>query len=149
MKIKVKIMRGTPGSGKSTWARNWASANTAVIASADDFFHTGPNGEYRFVSSRIGDAHMQCWERFVAALAMGYNVVVDNTNCTAKEIERYYNYALEKGCDVEIIEVQSTPESWKRNSHGVPEASIRRMEQRMSNPLPAEWMVIKVGPFND
>jgi ABC-type multidrug transport system ATPase subunit len=41
---KLYVMRGLPGSGKTSWIK--ANINGASTASADHYFYTG--GEYRF-----------------------------------------------------------------------------------------------------
>lgn len=54
------ILRGAPGSGKTTWAL--ANRQTSTLCSADHYF-TGPDGVYRFDASKIGLAHAACRER--------------------------------------------------------------------------------------
>jgi len=125
--MKVFIMRGVSGSGKSTVAyhiraRHPRPLNVAVV-SADDFFQTGPRGEYRFDPDRIGEAHAQCLRRFMSALeSRRYEaVIVDNTNMRLWECAPYVAIAQSQGADVELIHVTCDPKvAAERNTHGVP-----------------------------
>ena len=55
---RVIIMRGLPGSGKSTEAKSYILTHGAVVVSADDFFMVA--GKYRYNPAKIGDAHVAC-----------------------------------------------------------------------------------------
>ena len=93
------LVRGLPGSGKTTLARQLAeeappSART-LLASADDAF-TGPDGQYRFNAEGLALAHAGCQARVQAALRgqegvspVGRLVVVHNTFSCAWEVAQY------------------------------------------------------------
>jgi adenylate kinase family enzyme len=52
------LVRGIPGSGKSTFAKHiW---NEYAICEADKFFHNKETGEYNFDPSRLKEAHEWC-----------------------------------------------------------------------------------------
>lgn len=53
-KKELVLMRGLPGSGKSTKAKKIAG-NVGVVYSTDDFFMV--NGKYMYDSKLIGDNH--------------------------------------------------------------------------------------------
>lgn len=124
------ILRGLPGSGKSRRAYALAGA----VASADDYF-TDIYGKYTFDRSKLHLAHQFCFDRFKQFVDQRYeSVAVDNTNTTRKEYQRYVDYATEKGYDIQIVTVETdlTDEQLaKRNVHGVPVETIRRMRERM------------------
>lgn len=85
--MKVIMMSGVPGSGKSTLvARRWPGA---VVFSADAYFMV--DGEYRFDPSRIGEAHCGCLRSFTETLQVAdvEVLVVDNTNLSVSEIAPY------------------------------------------------------------
>lgn len=63
--MRVTILRGLPGAGKSTWTQSHCPG--AVVISADDFF-VGRDGLYRFNPGRIFAAHAACQLAAVAAL---------------------------------------------------------------------------------
>ncbi|KAE9023817.1 hypothetical protein PR003_g14009 [Phytophthora rubi] len=91
------IMRGLPGSDKSTFAQEVARYADQVglrtrICSADKFFQRG--GGYVFDRSRLHEAHetcyTQCREALERRLDRGVDIViVDNTNLREHEFERY------------------------------------------------------------
>jgi len=130
--MKVIIMRGLPGSGKSFFAKNLGGEN--VIVSADDYFLH--NGRYEFVPSKLGEAHAFCMRSFIDAIHNNVvdNVIVDNTNIRQWEIHPYYLVAQAYGLPVEIVTVNCNAEkAFGRNQHGVPLAAIQRMAVALAN----------------
>lgn len=121
----LTLIRGLPGSGKSTRARKIVAAhpNTAHIEA--DMFFEGPNG-YRFDASRIREAHEWCRQRARDALAAGRDVVVANTFTQRWELAPYYEIAAAHGARVVHIECEGRFE----NTHGVPDEHIRKMAER-------------------
>ena len=128
----IFILRGLPGSGKSTVAQG----NQAF--STDDYFMVG--GVYVFDPEQLGPAHRWNKWRVSKACERGWDrIFVDNTNTTWKEFKDYLDLALEHGYDV----VFRTPlTSWAfdveacflKNSHRVPKSVIEKMYDRfMSN----------------
>jgi predicted kinase len=128
----VYIMRGIPGSGKSTKAREISQRHGgAPICSADDYFMVG--GEYRFDVKQLSNAHATCFDCFKSALDSGEPaVIVDNTHTRKWEYEKYVDAAREAGYRVEIVEIPHIdPElAAERNTHGVPQEAIERMLDR-------------------
>jgi len=126
---KVIIMRGVPGSGKSTKAKTYGG----IICSADDFFMQ--DGVYKFNRKLIYAAHAHCIYNFEKAL---FNkeplVIVDNTHTRKWEYERYIKCAERYGYEVVIDSLKdaglSCEELAKRNVHGVPIENIKRMLAR-------------------
>ncbi|EQC33207.1 hypothetical protein SDRG_09191 [Saprolegnia diclina VS20] len=136
---QVIILRGLPGSGKSTLSRRVLSMATAatassVLCSADLCFES-PGGYY-YEKSKLGEAHDACKAAFMAALADKVAViVVDNTHSQLWEYEAYVTGALEAAYAVTVLEVQCDDMAMAqrmmyRNSHGVSFDVIARMHQR-------------------
>jgi hypothetical protein len=70
---EVVIMRGLPGSGKTTFVgANFAESE---VCSADAFFKRGANG-YAFDFERIGEAHYACMAAFLRAIKVRLRVCV-------------------------------------------------------------------------
>lgn len=127
---KVYIMRGIPGSGKSTKARELAG-ETGAIHSTDDYFEV--DGEYRFDPRLLHRNHQLNFQAFRASLAVGVNpVIVDNTNIRRRDFKNYVKAAGEAGYQVEeiVIPLIDAKLAAQRNSHGVPEQAIQRMIDR-------------------
>jgi len=131
---KVVIMRGIPGSGKSTYIKEHYPK--AVVCSADEFFtdrKVGFPDEYRFDPSKIGEAHASCMAKFLTFLDREIDlIVVDNTNVHRWEFMNYYTIAQMKGWKVEIVEmpvttVEQLQQCINRNVHNVPAEAISRM----------------------
>lgn len=130
-------MRGISGSGKSSWIQKNLSDNV-TICSADLFFSR--NGEYQFDHTKLGKAHGSCKSSFLDALDRGdFEIVIDNTNTTRKEMEFYVKNARGYGYRVSFIRLNTDVSvAAKRNQHGVPLAAVQRMQDRMQ-PIPDHW----------
>lgn len=142
---EVIIMRGLPGSGKSTWARDhaqkkYADGFTWAICSADAFFENRS-----FDPRMLPVAHKECRDKFESALRERVDtVIVDNTNTTETELAWYHETGLCAGYDVKIVEVSCDPEtSFARNVHNVPWKTIERMNSNLSKPLKGEYNVVR------
>lgn len=145
--MKVIIMRGIPGSGKSTWARE--NYPKAKVFSADQYFMDGT--VYRFDSSKLQAAHNWCLNLFLAHLyefADDYDdieydeeidAVVDNTNIQLWQLSPYFLAAKSYGCDVRVVTMIREPsEAHKANVHGVPADTVWRMHHQLA-PLEPRW----------
>jgi len=91
------VMRGLPGSGKTTLAETiveYAGEMGAdcMICSANDFFMQ--NGVFQFNADDLGRAHDACFNRCLAGLSQARDqgpdiIIVDNTNLRNRDFERY------------------------------------------------------------
>lgn len=113
------IIRGLPGSGKTTFARGF----NATLIEADMFFEK--DGIYTFDSKKLGEAHNWCFTRTRQLLSEGYDVVVANTFTTLKEMRPYlfmgHNYNVYK-CVGNFGSI-----------HNVPQSTIHKMQDRWEN----------------
>jgi predicted kinase len=130
MEFTVIIMRGTSGSGKSSYAKKHYP--DAVVCSADNFF-IQKDGTYKFRADLLGRAHKTCHESFVKALRnKARTIVVDNTNTTLREYKHYLQDARNYGYDVLFVRLDTPVDvAAKRNAHGVPLEAVERMANRM------------------
>jgi predicted kinase len=139
--VKVTILRGIPGCGKSTYAQKLMSErlNNCDIVSADDFFMV--NGVYRFDPSRLPTAHLECYKRFCYGLTKERDVIVDNTNTTAWEVAAYYQFAIAAGATVEVVRFYYDPVlAHARNIHGVPFKQVLTMHQKLLTEQLPPWV---------
>ncbi len=121
--MKMVIVRGLPGSGKSTIAKQLIGNEVHIKHFEADMYFMS-NGAYIFDHTRLKEVHQQCQADVKSALLIGYDVVVSNTFVKKWEIEPYLLIAKDIGCDVEVI--VATGEY--SNVHGVPKEVIERMK---------------------
>ncbi len=106
--MKVIVLRGISGAGKSTWvSKNYP---TATVVSADDYFRKD-DGTYEYDRAKIDEAHEECYRLFSQAIQnKDPLIVVDNSNVTIWEISPYVMPAQSFGYEVEIITLACDPE---------------------------------------
>lgn len=119
---EIVLIRGLPGSGKTTLAQRMVRDLGYAHCETDSYF-VGSDGAYRFDGDKLKDAHNWCQDRALALLQAGLNVVVSNTFVKLWEMEAYYRIAASIGCNVRVV--VATGEY--QNVHGVPQDVIDRM----------------------
>ena len=122
------IMRGVPGSGKSTVARMLAGEK-GVIHSTDNFFYD-VDGEYHFDLEQLQGNHDHNFEAFCHSLSDGIPIVIcDNTNVKRCHFERYVEAAKRAGYIVAFV-VMTHPKvevATQRTLHKVSPETIQKM----------------------
>jgi hypothetical protein len=135
---KLTIVRGLPGSGKSTYAEGLTSRDSPRILhyEADMFFYRWPCG-YEFNPLLLGAAHDWCYSSTVRSLWQRHDVIVSNSFVRLWELERYVTIpSIVPSVDIEIIEVLTQYNS----VHGVPEEKIQQMRESWCQ-VPEEWKI--------
>lgn len=127
----LTLVRGLPGSGKSTYAKGMK----ALHLEADQFFEDGL-GYYKFDPKLLSVAHDWCYSNTVKALKCGFRVVVSNTFTKMWELERYLSIpSLIDGVSVSVVEMKTQFET----IHGVPEEKLKQMAERWQE-IPMSWI---------
>lgn len=124
MEKVLYIVRGVPGSGKTTLAKQL----TANVFEADHYFYDN-DGNYNFIPSEIKEAHKEC-QQFVG-FAMESNIqkiAVSNTFTQEWEMEPYFELAKKHSYKVFTIIVENRHAGI--NQHGVPEEKVEQMKNR-------------------
>lgn len=142
--MKVFILRGGSGAGKSTWVKN--NHSDAKVYSADTFFMV--DGEYKFDPTKLPQAHAQCLRKFVEH-CQGTSeddksvVIVDNTNTSVSEFAPYAQVAQVYGHEVSIVTFLYDPvKAHARNTHGTPLKACIEMHKRLTDQtqfIPPWW----------
>ncbi|ATI16124.1 hypothetical protein [Pseudomonas phage HJ01] len=128
------IIRGLPGSGKSSFARIlyhqiWESGGTASICEADDY--QMEYGEYVWKAERVVESHKKCMEKARNSMKAGLDaVIVSNTSTREREVEPYIDMAEEFGYTVISLIVENR--HGNKSVHDVPESTMEAMRKRFS-----------------
>jgi predicted kinase len=132
MTKKLYIVRGVPGSGKSTFALNLVGSDF-LVCEADKYFVV--DGEYLFDGSKLEEAHESC--RNLVETYMKDSLVndqfyreiaVSNTFTKEWEMQPYFDLAKQYGYMVFTIIVENRHGG--TNQHGCPEDRVQAMRDR-------------------
>lgn len=128
------IIRGIPGSGKSTFA-NQLVGSDFLVCEADKYFIDKETDEYKFDSSKIKDAHNYCQNLVETYMKDSLvndqwyrQIAVSNTFTQEWEMKPYFDLAKKYGYIVFSVIVENRHGG--KNLHGVPEDKIELMKNR-------------------
>jgi predicted kinase len=125
------LLRGVPGSGKTTLANVILQLPSNVepeILSADDFFET-KDGEYNFDPSKLKEAHNYCQFRCSERMRQQKSrIVVANTFTQEWEMDEYFKMAERYNYRVHTLIVENRHGG--ENVHGVPKDKLQQMKDR-------------------
>ena len=124
MEKVLYIVRGIPGSGKSTFAKTLGGQHYEA-----DMFFIDEDGNYKFDGTKIKDAHKWCQSFVETDMMLEYpKIVVSNTFTQEWEMKPYMDLAKEHGYKVFTIVVENRHGG--NNVHNVPEDKIEQMANR-------------------
>ena len=124
MEKVLYIVRGIPGSGKSTFAKTLGGQHYEA-----DMFFIDEDGNYKFDGTKIKDAHKWCQSFVETDMVLEYpKIVVSNTFTQEWEMKPYMDLAKEHGYKVFTIVVENRHGG--NNVHNVPEDKIEQMANR-------------------
>lgn len=118
------IIRGLPGSGKTTLAHQLAGNN---VCEADEFF-TDESYNYKFNANDLKWAHIYCQNKCKALMDCGAELIaVSNTSSRRWEFAKYIELAQLNG--YRVVEITMTGDT-HANIHEVPDTTIEVMKIR-------------------
>lgn len=132
--MKLVIIRGLPGAGKSTLAKKICEQHNFEphFYEEADKYMVDKNGEYEFNPSRLSYCHSSCLTKTMDKISYYGFAVVANTFTTRKEIlpyladfEKIWPF-VDFEREVVIVDVKSQFKS----IHGVPEEKMQQMRNR-------------------
>ena len=133
MSKELILVRGVPGSGKSTTAKLLGAGGSGYAHfEADMYFMV--DGVYKFDPAKIRDAHAWCQGSVERAMLLnhtaGHNstIIVSNTFTQEWEMKVYYDMAKTYGYTVFSVIVENRHGG--ENLHGVPEDKVQIMKDR-------------------
>jgi predicted kinase len=136
--IRINVMIGIPGSGKSTWVKN--NHKGCEVYSTDNRHIR--DGVYKYDPEMASIYHGHTLLNYVYGLTVKrFGVIVDNTNTTLAEIAPYIALGLAHGRShyVEPVLVKCDPAiAWARNVHDVPAEVVYAKHANLEKLL-AEW----------
>lgn len=134
MEKVLYIVRGLPGSGKSTFARKLVGSDF-LVCEADKYFIDKETGEYKFDGSKIKDAHRYCQDLVETYMKDSMvnnqwyrNIAVSNTFTQEWEMQPYFELAKKYGYTVFVTIVENYHGG--KNVHGVPDDKLEVMRNR-------------------
>lgn len=98
--VRFLLIRGCPGSGKSTVASKLAAKYGVKHFENDAYLMH--RDKYVWTPEAAKDAAKQCFEDAMSALRSGKDTIVSNVFVTRKSIDRYVHAAKQLGCEVQV-----------------------------------------------
>ena len=130
---KLILIRGLPGSGKSTFAKHiaknelqWADGHEKMVICEADGFHMIPDRgdiKYHFDKTYLTYAHNWCQSKAAKLLRDGVSAIVSNTSLTLKSLAPYALMACDFHVDLEIYRMCDE----FKTEHGVPDEVMANM----------------------
>jgi len=143
--IQLWLIRGLPGSGKTTYAHHKLQMSKLPLTMTDPvhletdmFFQHGDS--YDFDVKLIKEAHEWCYGATLKAIFGGRNVIVSNTFVKMWEMKKYVNIGkVFAHTDISVIITIVEMKTQYKTVHGVPDETLDRMTLNWEE-VPKEWL---------
>lgn len=122
------LLRGLPGSGKTTLANVLSENGKYPIYSVDDYF-TNTHGEYHFEFQNNHLAYKQCENQTEESMKKGVSkIILHNTFTISWELEVYFKLALQYNYNVFVCTVENYHNN--NNIHQINNEQLQKMAQK-------------------
>ena len=123
------IIRGVPGSGKSTYAKSVVDWYNNIIE-ADQYF-VRADGVYDFNPKLLKNAHEWCYNSVTEVLQEmpTYTICVANTFTRIWEMQKYIDFAKANNIPFKVVRCTGN----YKNVHGVPDSKVKQMLERFED----------------
>lgn len=123
------LLRGLPGSGKTTLANVLSENHTYPIFSVDDYFTNELTGEYIFNFKDNHLAYKQCEELTKDAMRQNISkIFVHNTFTMDWELEPFFKLAAEFNYKLFVVTVENY--HGHKNTHEVSDEQLQKMAEK-------------------
>lgn len=129
MMTALYLIRGVPGSGKTTLGNRLKEAGLVDYVCSTDDYMVGPDSKYRFDAARLRECHERCRISTRNRLSKGWSVAVCNTFTRRWEMQSYIDMADDLNCTLYFIRCEGD----YVNIHGVPEEKVAEMRARFAD----------------
>ncbi len=120
------LLRGLPGSGKTTLASLLSENGKYPVFSIDAYFTNEKTGVYNFEFDKNHLAYKQCEDQTRNAMQNGdEKIFVDNTFTLEWELEIYFKLASEFNYRIHVVTVENR--HGNKNTHNVNHEQIKKM----------------------
>ena len=123
------LLRGLPGSGKTTLATLLSENGTYPVYSVDDYFTNRETGKYEFDHRNNHLAYKQCEEQTRQSMQSNIaKIFVHNTFTIAWELETYFKLASEFNYTLFVVTVENYHQ--QPNIHRVTDEQLQKMAEK-------------------
>lgn len=123
---RIILIRGVPGTGKTTLAQEIAARNPDFVHIESDHFFQLPSGQFKFNPRLFSYAHKWCINSVARLVHQEFTPVVSNSLCRQWEIEPYIKIAMAFDTKIEIISLTTEYGSL----HNIPENRMQEFRDR-------------------
>ncbi len=128
------LLRGVPGSGKTTLANKLSENGKYPVISIDSYFTDATTGDYVFDYKKNHLAYAACQQQTEQALKNGFSkIFVDNTFVFDWEMEPYFKLAKVYDYFLFCIVVENYHEG--KNVHKISEEDVAKMAAKFKTKL--------------
>jgi predicted kinase len=123
------LLRGLPGSGKTTLAKELSENGTYPVFSVDDYFTDKESRRYNFEFDKNHLAYKFCENNVSKSMKQGINkVFVDNTFTIEWELEPYFKLASQFDYRIFVLTVENRHKG--KNIHNISYDQLKKMAEK-------------------